>query len=75
VNGPGHYAMAVRLLNSVELDDSGIVYDEASSGTVATIAKAQVHATLALAAATAEPMPEADDYEAARDAWRAVGAW
>ena len=51
--GPEHYAMAERLLAHVEGDDTGVVYDEASSGTVATIAAAQVHATLALAAAQA----------------------
>jgi len=44
-----HYQASERLLEYIAADDSGTVYDE--------IAAAQVHATLALAAATAATAP------------------
>lgn len=51
--GQEHYKTAERLLDLVQLDNQGIVYNEASFGELAVLAAAQTHATLALAAATA----------------------
>lgn len=49
MNGPEHYAAAERLLASAMADDM----EPGDPGEVSNLAAAQVHATLALAAATA----------------------
>lgn len=73
MTGPEHYAAAERLLRRAMLSD-----DAVEAGYEGEIAAAQVHATLALAAATAlppalpvasdEPNPDAHD----RGAWYEV---
>jgi hypothetical protein len=62
VNGPGHFREADRMaghcaLEIAEADGEDI---EVSDITRAYIALAQVHATLGLAAATADPWGDAD---------------
>jgi hypothetical protein len=54
MNGPDHYREAERLIKGLKTD-SGAVYVE--DGNDQVIALAQVHATLALAAATAMGAP------------------
>lgn len=49
MNGPEHYAAAERLLDAAMADDM----EAGEPGAVSNVAAAQVHATLALAAATA----------------------
>lgn len=51
MSGPQHYAEAERLLSFAMLDDT---YVDTGNAGEATLAAAQVHATLALAAATIE---------------------
>ena len=51
MTGPEHYSEAERLVEMGELDD----YPGEAERYLRDIARAQVHATLALAAATADP--------------------
>lgn len=53
MNGPEHYREAERLLAAVVGDDQSPCLDDSNRIVANTIAAAQVHATLALAAATA----------------------
>ena len=53
MNGPAHYREAERLLEQAEIDARDPMRKYAEDANV--IAAAQVHATLALAAATAYP--------------------
>lgn len=53
MNGPQHYEEAERLLKAAMLTD-----DDVEAGYESNVAAAQVHATLALAAATAESESE-----------------
>jgi hypothetical protein len=74
MTGPEHYREAERLIKGLKTD-SGAVYVE--DGNEQVIALAQVHATLALAAATAMGAPvdgEADSGLPPQDAkaWNAV---
>lgn len=56
MNGPQHYAEAERLAGSITHPDAGkMTLDEHKI----SLAAAQVHATLALAAAMAEPIVQA----------------
>lgn len=59
MSGPEHYREAERLLNSDHLDEGHV-------------AVAQVHATLALAAATAAPVARGTTYAAHDAAWHDV---
>ena len=59
ISGPGHYREAERLL--VEVEATPDQWGEAAEHCRQQLAAAQVHATLALAAATA--------YPAVRDYW------
>lgn len=52
MDGPQHYLAAERLLNEAETDEISSALDE--SRVSLKISLAQVHATMALAAATAE---------------------
>jgi hypothetical protein len=62
VDGPHHYREAQKYLFRAEQADAG------SSGAQALVARAQVHATLALVAATAIPQwPQPDWQEAMED--------
>ena len=61
MDGPHHYREAQTYLHRAEQSDAG------SSGAQALVAKAQVHATLALAAATALPTSPAEDWLAAME--------
>ncbi|MDX8146935.1 hypothetical protein SK854_32805 [Lentzea sp. BCCO 10_0061] len=63
MNGPEHYAAAERLLDSATAAD----VEAGESGQVSNLAAAQVHATLALAAATALTWSSKD-----LKAWQAV---
>lgn len=72
MTGPEHYRQAERLIAAVTLDDGHLIEDDPN-----VIALAQVHATLALAAATAEldAFPVGDGVAATgRDSEAAV-AW
>lgn len=51
MNGPQHYAAAERLLDGLGNSTRGTAHD------ASTLAEAQVHATLALAAAMAAGLP------------------
>jgi len=52
--GPEHYRMAEELLSEIERDDGSVDFGD---GGEAYVAAAQVHATLALAAAHLFPTP------------------
>ena len=57
MTGHDHFAETIRLINAISRPDDygpGRIYDTSEPGIVAI---AQVHATLALAAATTEPRP------------------
>ncbi len=74
MTGPEHYIEAERLLQSMKTDRGALLIDE---GTAEVLAAAQVHATLASAAATALGVPldgETDSGMPQRDAeaWWAV---
>lgn len=67
MTGPGHYQEAERLLDSCRLyvDGESEIYPERENGVDTcgnALAAAQVHATLALAAATALGLGRADDH-------------
>jgi hypothetical protein len=68
MTGPEHYREAARLLGY--LDGAGST-DDTDAESMVVIGTAQVHATLALAAATAAGL---DDDLLARDDWKSVGA-
>lgn len=70
MTGPEHYQAAEKALRSAERWETGDEADQRLAGILA--AKAQVHATLALAAATVEALP--DDLASA-PAWHEAGAW
>ena len=59
MNGPQHYREAEELLAAVTNSDGSISFGD---GGEEYVAAAQVHATLALAAATAEANPEIAAY-------------
>lgn len=65
MTGPEHYRAAERILAGVKTPDGAIVVDP---GTAEVIAAAQVHATLALAAATVDR----SGVEFDSDAWSEV---
>ncbi|WP_084518046.1 hypothetical protein [Microtetraspora niveoalba] len=72
MTGPEHYREAERLLVGCKTQDGALLIEE---GTAEVLAAAQVHATLALAAATALLSPvAAGGYDDDRDlrAWRAA---
>jgi hypothetical protein len=71
VTGPEHYARAQELLDAACL--SGRVHKDYEGNAERSLAAAQVHATLALVAATAHETPSGS--EIARASWREVGAW
>ena len=65
MNGPEHYREAERLLRDAScLGERGNRYYPEGDGQSSAIAAAQVHATLALAAATAGPFVEVSVGEA-----------
>ena len=71
MTGPEHYLEAENILKLVASPDSGIAsYSDA--GTL--FACAQVHATLALAAAYGTQCGEMDVVEPIADKWRAVAS-
>ena len=55
MSGPGHYRESERLLASTQDSDGEVASDDVTLAISNTLAAAQVHATLALAAATAYP--------------------
>ena len=55
LTGPGHYRESERLLASTQGSDGEVASDDVTLAISNTLAAAQVHATLALAAATAYP--------------------
>ncbi len=55
MTGPEHYRESERLLASTQGSDGEVASDDATLAISTTLAAAQVHATLALAAATALP--------------------
>lgn len=61
MDGPHHYREAEKYLLKAEQSDAG------SSGAMTLLAKAQAHATLALAAATAIPDGTKVDWQGAMD--------
>lgn len=68
MNGPQHYLRAEELLADITRTDGSVDYGD---GGEAFVAAAQVHATLALAAATASAQEDAPRALAAtRIAWR-----
>lgn len=77
MNGPDHYREAERLLIEVNREQSpnfeGTIRPVHHDGLRAEmVAQAQVHATLAHAAATAAPIARAGDYKAHDHAWLEV---
>lgn len=58
MTGPEHYREAERLVQALTGDDKAI---DVGEGSAEVLAAAQVHATLALAAATALSAPVEDD--------------
>jgi hypothetical protein len=70
MTGPEHYRAAEELLAEITNDDGTVGFGD---GGEAFAAAAQVHATLALAAATALPHVRAD-YPADEDAWYQAAA-
>lgn len=72
MTGPEHYKRAEELLAAVETDDVGTPYVRNEQW---TITAAQVHATLALAAATALNDPDsAGFYKVDRLEWEAAAS-
>ena len=55
MTGPGHYRESERLLASTQDSGGEVASDDVTLAISNTLAAAQVHATLALAAATAYP--------------------
>jgi len=75
MNGPDHYKEAERLLESARIDIDAAHHDGNRLEHDTQVARAQVHATLALTAATIEPL--CLDYTGGEDtdntrAWREV---
>lgn len=76
MTGPEHYAEAGRLVEKAASAAGGLVHPDYAKDTEQFSALAQVHATLALAAATAALIPEDDGGNLpVIQAWTSAGAW
>ncbi|HEY1243261.1 MAG TPA: hypothetical protein VGF29_00385 [Hyphomicrobiaceae bacterium] len=73
MTGPEHYKEAEKIVRSIRLDQARLAQRATAEAVAQALAEAQVHATLALAAATINAA-YGDLSIPADDEWRAAGA-
>ena len=73
MTGPEHYQEAQRLIEMASENQTDV--DAPYAYEHYLLSKAQAHATLALAAATAATIPDTDEYENINTSWYEADAW